>query len=335
MPSELFGQQVCWVLAVSILVAVVASLWWQWKRIPNESMAAVWAVGIVVVYCTTTYGVFKGVSGACRLILLLNVIGILAGFARNMIHRSRNGADAMLLGLLVGCFVYLMLPRLGGHGGEPTWRSHCKNNLKQIGSSIWDTEETGDFSPVTGTPQVSWRVTLLPYFEADALGAGYERTIAWNQGENLPVGRREPTPYRCPSHREETRLGDLECTDYALVTGPGTIFSNSTSSLDISQITDGASNTILAVECSGLRIPWTEPRDVDVNQIHLTIDELGPDSGSPSLASSFHSPPRRDSHGAHVLLADGSVRFLTSRIQPELLRKLSTATGNEVIDEGF
>ena len=77
----------------------------------------------------------------------------------------------------------------------------------------------------------------------------------------------------------------------------------------IAQITDGAANTILVIEVHGLKIPWTEPRDI-------TLDEL--------LA--LHRSGALIGHAArfNVALADGSTRSLPANIDAETLRRLAT-----------
>ena len=95
-----------------------------------------------------------------------------------------------------------------------------------------------------------------------------------------------------------------------MITGPNTMGgppgSSGTSPRDV---TDGLSRTILVVEVHGLKIPWTEPRDV-------TIEEL---------ASQLRSGGRI-AHVAsfNVVLGDASVRNLPARIDAETLRRLAT-----------
>ena len=146
--------------------------------------------------------------------------------------------------------------------------------------------------------------------------------------ENQEVGERDPRPFRCPSHVELTRHGPWACTDYALLTGPGTIFPTSDSAFDANTIRDGTSNTILVVECPGQKIPWTEPRDVQIADVTMDVNRLGKDGTSPSVASSYHPP-----HQAHVLFGDGSVRMLSADISHDTLRALSTANGNDEVGD--
>ena len=69
------------------------------------------------------------------------------------------------------------------------------------------------------------------------------------------------------------------------------------------------SNTILVVEVHGLKIPWTEPRDI-------TLDEL--------LARLRSGGRIGHVAGFNVGMADGSVRTLPMQIDAEMLRRLAT-----------
>ena len=124
---------------------------------------------------------------------------------------------------------------------------------------------------------------------------------------------------------------DRYFTAYAAVTGPQTAFPGC-QALPITQITDGASSTIVYGEAPGLKIVWTEPRDIDISLVTMGINLPGTRRGeSPGTFSSYHPPG-----GATVVFADGSVRFLSERINPAVLKALLTATGGEpVADETY
>ena len=78
----------------------------------------------------------------------------------------------------------------------------------------------------------------------------------------------------------------------------------------LGDITDGLAKTILVVEVHGLKIPWTEPRDI-------TLDEL---------TARLRSSGGRIAHvaGFNVAMADGSVQNLPATIDAETLRRLAT-----------
>jgi hypothetical protein len=81
-------------------------------------------------------------------------------------------------------------------------------------------------------------------------------------------------------------------------------------------ISGGASKTILVLEVHGLKIPWTEPRDI-------TLDEL-----SKRLKSGGRIGHVR---GFNVGMVDGSVHHLSTTIDPETLHQLSIINGHKPV----
>ena len=110
-------------------------------------------------------------------------------------------------------------------------------------------------------------------------------------------------------------------------TGPRTVGESSTGTM-IQSMTDGTSNTLLVVEACGAQIVWTEPRDVDVAAQPTGINLKGAKpQQSAGWLSSYHS------HGTQVLMGDGSVKFLSQRTDPSVLKKLATKDGGEEVGD--
>jgi hypothetical protein len=98
--------------------------------------------------------------------------------------------------------------------------------------------------------------------------------------------------------------------------------------MNLKTVTDGTSNTIAVVEACGHPVVWTEPRDIDLDQQAVGVNLPGEQPGrSRGVVSSYHHA------GGHVGLADGSVRFVSEQIDPNVLRALLTATGGEPAGE--
>ena len=329
--SEIIEQRWYYGVAVALCVAMAVMIW-KLPKLRFRGLAKLIWGGLPLVWCgLLNCGYLAGISSQILtwtfvVHCLLNLWGI---FTEIRFEKYAIGLVVPLV-MLVG--IVLLLP------GVTTYRwtadiSSCRNNLKQIGLGIYNFDEVGDFQPVYGTPAVSWRVKILPFMDAKSLGTGYDPTQPWDTEPNRQVGMQEPTPYRCSAHREERSVNGLATTDYALITGPGTIFPTPDTVFDYKRVGDGTSNTIMAVECAGLRIPWIEPRDVDISRVRMTLNELGADGGSPSVVSSRHTNPSHEWHLINVLMADGSVKsFDPEQIDSALVQKMLTANGGEKID---
>jgi hypothetical protein len=202
--------------------------------------------------------------------------------------------------------------------------------LRAIGRQLHDVlDKTGSFPPaiVQMPAPRSWRVDLLPWIKNAPLRSRYNDAAAWDNLQNEPVAQQPPDLYVCRSNFNPADAHGRRYTAYAAVTGSRSIFENGTSRQPAA-ITDGLSNTILVVEACGQEIVWTEPRDVDISRSPARINLGGSTrTHSPGIGSSYHHG------GSQVLMADGTARFLSERIDPRVLKAISTAAGGETVDD--
>lgn len=232
--------------------------------------------------------------------------------------------------ILVGLF---MLPATR-NAREASRRSQCKNNLKQIGLAHHNfQDERGHFTDsivrLKDRAPYSWRVELLPYIDQAPLFHVYQKAAAWDSPANIEIAQKQILTYSCPSlprELDKNAAGHYH-TAYAVVTGAGTAFPNG-KGLKLQQIKDGTSNTVLVVEACGQQIVWSEPRDIELSSLKVGVNLPGTQPNhSPGTWSSFHRG------GAHTLLADGSVRFISEKVDPNVTKALLSATGGETIGE--
>ena len=232
----------------------------------------------------------------------------------------------VLLGLFVVCggiMAALLIPAVQA-AREAARRAQCMNNLKQIGLALHNYHDTHRcFPPAVitdeeGRPMRSWRVAILPYMEESVLHDQYDYDEPWDGPNNSTLADLMPQIFRCPSD-VQSGLGE---TSYVMVTGEGTVGGEPNEAVRFPDIMDGTSNTIMVVEVTGAGIHWMEPRD-------LTIDEIMAGINDPSGSGICSDHPG----GAIVLLADGSVRFLSDSIDMELLKSLLTRDEGEIVGE--
>ncbi len=192
-------------------------------------------------------------------------------------------------------------------------RSVSTNNLKQIALAMNNYESTyGHFpqavvvmGPDGKTPH-SWRVELLPYLEQNELFKAYKMDEPWDSPNNKKVLEKMPNVFNADSNQPSTM------SSYYVLSGKETAFPGE-KGIPITHITDGTSNTIMAVEAKR-DIPWTKPED-------LAYDAK---KALPKFGGYFPD-------GFNVALCDGSVRFLNNTVAERVLRALITASGGEVI----
>lgn len=181
-----------------------------------------------------------------------------------------------------------------------------RNNLKQIGLAIHNYHDTFNHMPaldgVGHDPAkavgLSWRVWILPFLDEAPLYNEFHLDEPWDSEHNKALIPRMPKIFG------ENAEGK---TSIHVVTGEGTPFQKG-KGLRFQQITDGLSNTILAVEAADDTAEiWTKPTG-------LTLDLKDP------LKCLGKFPEEQTAF--RVLLMDGSVRNMSRMIDGEIFRKL-------------
>ena len=214
-------------------------------------------------------------------------------------------------------FVWLIIMPAVRTARERARRTVCTENLKQIGLAMHNYHDRYRCFPAAttfddrGRPLLSWRVTILPFMGEDALYREFRLNEPWYSPHNRTLLGKMPAAFACPLNEE--RKGWAEMSTYQVVVGPKTMFTGGTSCVRRADVTDGTANTILVVETNDLT-PWTAPHDVAF-----------------SSASSLGASGSEHLDGLNAAMADGSVHFIKSKIDPAVLWSLMTRDGGEVV----
>jgi uncharacterized protein (TIGR03067 family) len=199
---------------------------------------------------------------------------------------------------------------------QPADMQASHNNLRQIGLAMHNYHDANRRFPAAaiyspdGKPLLSWRVALLPYIEQGALYRQFKLDEPWDSAHNKKLLEKMPRLY-APVGGAEPK--ERHSTYYRVFTGPGTVFEGTRGQTLVS-ITDGTSNTALAVEASEA-VPWTKP------------DEIAFEARKdlPKLGGLFRG-------GFHLLMADGSVLWVGRTFDAATLRNVITRNDGMVVD---
>ena len=107
-----------------------------------------------------------------------------------------------------------------------------------------------------GKPLLSWRVAILPFIEQGPLYRKFKLDEPWDSPHNKALLEHMPEAYNCPSRNASRAV----CHDLPGVHGQRCSV-RSGKGVRIAQVTDGTSNTIMAVEADKA-VPWTKPDDL-------------------------------------------------------------------------
>jgi hypothetical protein len=178
-----------------------------------------------------------------------------------------------------------------------------KGNLQEIGLAVHKySDNTGwlpdDVTDKTGKPLLSWRVAILSQLDKRPLYQEFRLDEPWDSKHNKPLLAKMPDVFRSP----RVTLKSKSNTVYQAFHGPDAVFGRKRA-LKLGNVTDGTSNTILAVETS-VGVPWTRPGGLPFDR----NKEL------PAFGKAYSKRPL-------AVLMDGDARVLDlNKIKPETLK---------------
>lgn len=254
-----------------------------------------------------------------ELLVVIAVIGLLAGFLFPAIQTSRETARRM----------------------------SCLNNLHQIGIGMLAYHDVYKRFPLGGVEmrtlrwpngklkypngrQLAWSAYILPYIELQSLAKRIDFSKAYDSPENALVAAEIVPLYLCPSHSRASYLVDGRgACDYGGIYGERISSPNNppkgvmlySQYVCIRDIIDGTAHTMMISEDSwSTDMQWINGLNVfDVSAAINTAQE-----------NDLHS---KHPGGVNGLMADGSARFLSEELDLTILAAICTRAGREIVGD--
>ncbi len=232
--------------------------------------------------------------------------------------------------------VALLLPAVQ-QAREAARRSQSKNNMKQIGLAMHNYADTYNHFPA-GTVEnddleveerLSWMVSILPYLDQAPLYNQIDMKEGHESATNSPL-----LSMAIPTYLNPGLSAEPGATHYIGIAGiteegptaelPSVVagvfgYNRKTRFADIH---DGTSNTVMVAESTGFTGPWGQGGASTIRAFTQQPYINGPDGiGGPYRG------------GCHMLLSDGSVRFVSENIDGKTIEALSTIQGGEALND--
>ncbi len=188
------------------------------------------------------------------------------------------------------------------------------NNLKQMALAFHNYHDVNRSFPGAGhaaqsKTALSWRVHLLPYLDAAPLYNEFKMDEPWDSEHNKKLIAKMPEIFKTEGVKDPVK------TALHVFTGPGAPFADDKAP-GLFSITDGSSNTILAVEAGPDTAEiWTKPEGLD-------FDPKNPIKALGQLKEEIF----------RVVMCDGSARSIPKTINPDTLRKLIQSADGEPVE---
>ena len=292
---------------------------------------------------------------------------------------------------VIGILVGLLLPAVQA-AREAARRMQCQNSERQIGIAVLNFESNQNVFPASGWTQVgpgnphgkhvSWRTSILPHLEQSNVYKLYDPATHWWEGTNVAVASVPIPIYVCssvptqpdvmsaiakpprPAMVFSTPLGR---TDYEAIQGvqPSSIdpiqydannrysVMHRNSRNKFASILDGASNTVMVVECgarptvyrhrnqqlvlsNGQGIGWVDSEgafSLDGASSDGSQEGCRPANGCNVAmnAKNDNEPYSFHTSGSNCLFADGHIQFVDQSIDLHVFAAMCTRAAAEAV----
>ncbi len=244
-----------------------------------------------------------------------------------------NGQEIVTVATVAG----LLLPAVSSARAAAR-RQVSANNLKQIALALHNYHDAYKSFPAGTHPneklnpeeRLSWMASILPFINEQPVHETIDFEEAWDDQTNNEAATTQVRAYRHPSHGAAND-GPAE-SHYVGIAGRGKnahllpvtneragIFGVNRKT-SIRDIKDGTSNTVMISEATAEFGPWIAGGRATMRSFTKQPYINGPDGiGGPSPG------------GCNVAMGDGSIRFLSENVDPEVVEAMSTINGREAV----
>lgn len=222
-------------------------------------------------------------------------------------HRGFSLVELLVAIAVVGVLLAIAMPAVQS-AREVSRSAQCRNHLRQVGIALQNHHSQFGHLPQDGLNGYGFAVFLLPHLDQAVL---FDRIDPMRTTRSVQPGTCDVVldVLRCPSLSASDHLQYSGAARGSYV-GNGELLDQR---MELQHVVDGESGTIAAGET--------------VSEHAWAIPGTGRCDHPPNSGGRFSSP---HGSGAHFVLCDASVRFLSDSIDAGTFRALGTPSGNDV-----
>lgn len=284
-------------------------------------------------------------------------------------RRGFTAIELMVVVAIIALLIALLLPAVQ-QARESARRAQCKHNMMQIGLALHNYHHAHERLPpgsINPTGPIrddgkgyhfSWMTQILPYLDERLAYSKLDFTKSVYAEVNTNVAFRTSPIYRCPSSpaTSHTYAGCYNDAETPIdVDNNGVLFLNS--SVRFREITDGRAATVMIGEvlssgnwASGTRSTLRNMSGINTAEDQAFYKEQSANDyyGLPDPSAEVESTDAADvadpalhvggflswhNDGANFCFADGAVRFLSARMDQQVLLNLGNRHDGNLLEE--
>jgi prepilin-type N-terminal cleavage/methylation domain-containing protein/prepilin-type processing-associated H-X9-DG protein len=282
------------------------------------------------------------------------------------LRRAFTLVELLVVIAIIGILISLLLPAVQA-AREAARRASCLNNVTQLGLAAHNFEfhyealppgVTNADGPIRNEPQgtqVGWIVKVLPYLEQRVLSDRFDQQAGAYADKNAEVRKTRLSVLMCPSdpapfvNTPVTVARSSYAGCHHDVEAPidadnhGLLFLNS--AVRFGDIYDGSSNTVLLGEAltspdelgwvSGTRATLRNTSVIQQSRAYLAASQGTTPAETPEPPAKSLFVGGFGSHhpgGVNLGFADGSTRFISESIEPEVLKRLGNRADGQIVE---